>query len=137
MTSGGESRRLFEAYASRSPAQPLFQAAVGNLNRRSPTAMGTQNPIVVRCFDFWSKGLVPAVSPLLRVLTETVARQGSGVIGADRLPPECRSVTRREFDPNGGPGARRTCPVACTTTAATRRRRHAPWQCHGPASTAR
>lgn len=44
MTWGGQSRRLFEAYASPSRAQPLFQAAVGNLNRRSPTAMGTQNP---------------------------------------------------------------------------------------------
>ena len=44
MTSGGQSRRLFEAYASPSPAQPLFQAAVGNLNRRSPTTLDTPNP---------------------------------------------------------------------------------------------
>ena len=44
MTWGGQSERLFEAYASPSPAQPLFQAAFGNLNRRSPTTMDTQNP---------------------------------------------------------------------------------------------
>lgn len=37
------------------------------------------------------------VSQLRRVLTETVARQRSGVIGADKLPPECRSVTRRKL----------------------------------------
>ncbi len=35
------------------------------------------------------------VSQLRRVLTETVARQRSGIITADALPPECRSVTRR------------------------------------------
>jgi sigma-54 dependent transcriptional regulator, acetoin dehydrogenase operon transcriptional activator AcoR len=35
------------------------------------------------------------ISQLRRVLTETVARQRSGIIGADKLPPECRSVTRR------------------------------------------
>jgi transcriptional regulator of acetoin/glycerol metabolism len=35
------------------------------------------------------------VSQLRRVLTETVARQRSGIISADKLPPECRSVTRR------------------------------------------
>jgi sigma-54 dependent transcriptional regulator, acetoin dehydrogenase operon transcriptional activator AcoR len=35
------------------------------------------------------------VAQLRRVLIETVARQRSGVIGADKLPPECRSVTRR------------------------------------------
>jgi hypothetical protein len=34
MTSGGESERLFEAYAIPSPARPLFQTAFGNLNRR-------------------------------------------------------------------------------------------------------
>ena len=44
MTSGGESERLFEAYAIPSPARPLFQTAFGNLNRRSPTTMDTQNP---------------------------------------------------------------------------------------------
>jgi hypothetical protein len=44
MTSGGESERLFEAYSIPSPARPLFQTAFGNLNRRSPTAMDTQNP---------------------------------------------------------------------------------------------
>ena len=32
-----------------------------------------------------------------RVLTETVARQRSGIISADKLPPECRSVTRRKL----------------------------------------
>ncbi|WP_396929226.1 sigma-54-dependent Fis family transcriptional regulator [Mycolicibacterium sp.] len=35
------------------------------------------------------------ISQLRRVLTETVARQRSGIIKADMLPPECRSVTRR------------------------------------------
>ena len=44
MTSGEESERLFEAYSIPSPARPLFQTAFGNLNRRSPTAMDTQNP---------------------------------------------------------------------------------------------
>lgn len=46
MTSGGESRRLFEAYSIPSPARPLFRTAFGNLNRnrRSPTAMDAQNP---------------------------------------------------------------------------------------------
>ena len=67
MTWGGQSRWLFKAYASPSSARPLFQAAVGNLNRRR------------------------------RVLTETVARQRSSIIGADKLPPECRSVTRRKL----------------------------------------
>ena len=37
------------------------------------------------------------VAQLRRVLTETVARQRSGIIGADKLPPECRSVTRRKL----------------------------------------
>jgi transcriptional regulator of acetoin/glycerol metabolism len=37
------------------------------------------------------------VAQLRRVLIETVARQRSGVIGADKLPPECRSVTRRKL----------------------------------------
>lgn len=37
------------------------------------------------------------VSQLRRVLTETVARQRSGVIAADKLPPECRSVTKRKL----------------------------------------
>ena len=37
------------------------------------------------------------VSQLRRVLTETVARQRSGIISADKLPPECRSVTRRKL----------------------------------------
>ena len=44
MTSGRESERLFEAYSTPSPARPLFQTAFGNLNRRSPSAMDTQNP---------------------------------------------------------------------------------------------
>jgi transcriptional regulator of acetoin/glycerol metabolism len=39
------------------------------------------------------------VSQLRRVLTETVARQRSGIISADKLPPECRSVTRRTLTP--------------------------------------
>lgn len=37
------------------------------------------------------------VSQLRRILTETVARQRSGIISADKLPPECRSVTRRKL----------------------------------------
>ena len=37
------------------------------------------------------------VAQLRRVLVETVARQRSGVIGADKLPPECRSFTRRKL----------------------------------------
>ena len=37
------------------------------------------------------------VSQLRRVLTETVARQRSGMISADKLPPECRSITRRKL----------------------------------------
>ncbi|OBJ06457.1 sigma-54-dependent Fis family transcriptional regulator [Mycobacterium colombiense] len=39
------------------------------------------------------------VSQLRRVLTETVARQRSGIISADKLPPECRSVTRHKLTP--------------------------------------
>jgi sigma-54 dependent transcriptional regulator, acetoin dehydrogenase operon transcriptional activator AcoR len=37
------------------------------------------------------------VAQLRRVLLETVARQRSGVINADKLPPECRSATRRKL----------------------------------------
>ena len=37
------------------------------------------------------------VAQLRRVLIETVARQRSGIISADKLPPECRSVTRRKL----------------------------------------
>ncbi|MGD1238309.1 sigma-54-dependent Fis family transcriptional regulator [Mycobacterium seoulense] len=37
------------------------------------------------------------VAQLRRVLTETVARQRTGVISADKLPPECRSITRRKL----------------------------------------
>jgi transcriptional regulator of acetoin/glycerol metabolism len=37
------------------------------------------------------------VAQLRRVLLETVARQRFGLINADKLPPECRSVTRREL----------------------------------------
>lgn len=39
------------------------------------------------------------VSQLRRILTDTVARQRSGVINVDKLPPECRSVTRRKLTP--------------------------------------
>jgi sigma-54 dependent transcriptional regulator, acetoin dehydrogenase operon transcriptional activator AcoR len=35
------------------------------------------------------------VAQLRRVLAETVARQRSGVIGADKLPPGCRSLAKR------------------------------------------
>ena len=35
------------------------------------------------------------VTQLRRVLAETVTRQRSGLISADKLPPECRAVTRR------------------------------------------
>lgn len=37
------------------------------------------------------------VAQLRRVIAETVARQRSGVIGADKLPPECRSLARRKL----------------------------------------
>lgn len=37
------------------------------------------------------------IAQLRRVLTETVSRQRSGVISADKLPPECRAVTRRKL----------------------------------------
>jgi transcriptional regulator of acetoin/glycerol metabolism len=37
------------------------------------------------------------VAQLRRVLLETVARQRFGLINADKLPPECRSVTRRKL----------------------------------------
>jgi len=37
------------------------------------------------------------VSQLRRVLIQTVARQRSGLIESDKLPPECRSVTRRRL----------------------------------------
>jgi transcriptional regulator of acetoin/glycerol metabolism len=37
------------------------------------------------------------VAQLRRVLLETVARQRSGLINADKLPPECRAVTRRKL----------------------------------------
>lgn len=37
------------------------------------------------------------VAQLRRVLAETVARQRSGIISADKLPPECRSITRRKL----------------------------------------
>jgi transcriptional regulator of acetoin/glycerol metabolism len=37
------------------------------------------------------------VAQLRRVLTETVGRQRSGIITADKLPPECRSITRRKL----------------------------------------
>jgi transcriptional regulator of acetoin/glycerol metabolism len=37
------------------------------------------------------------VAQLRRVIAETVARQRSGVIGADKLPPECRSLAKRKL----------------------------------------
>ena len=37
------------------------------------------------------------VAQLRRALVATVSRQRSGVIGADKLPPECRAVTRRKL----------------------------------------
>jgi transcriptional regulator of acetoin/glycerol metabolism len=37
------------------------------------------------------------VAQLRRVLAETVARQRSGTIAADKLPPECRSLARRKL----------------------------------------
>lgn len=39
------------------------------------------------------------IAQLRHVLTETVRRQRSGVIGVDKLPAECRSVTRRKLTP--------------------------------------
>ena len=41
--------------------------------------------------------MVSDVSQLRRVLTKTVARQQSGIVSADKLPPACRSVTRRKL----------------------------------------
>ena len=41
--------------------------------------------------------MVPDVSQLRRVLIKTVAHQRSGIVSADKLPPECRSVTRRKL----------------------------------------
>jgi sigma-54 dependent transcriptional regulator, acetoin dehydrogenase operon transcriptional activator AcoR len=76
------------------------------------------------------------VSQLRRVLTETVARQRSGIITADELPPECRSITRRKLTPMEASSATRLS-VACKTMAAASKRRLAPWECHGPPSTAR
>jgi hypothetical protein len=88
----------FEAYASPSPAQPLFQAAVGNLNRRSPTTMGTQNPDCGSLLLISGQKTSSQTSRSCGVLlTETVARHRSSIIGADKLPLECRSVTRRKF----------------------------------------
>jgi transcriptional regulator of acetoin/glycerol metabolism len=37
------------------------------------------------------------VAQLRRVIAETIARQRSGVIGADKLPPECRSLAKRKL----------------------------------------
>jgi transcriptional regulator of acetoin/glycerol metabolism len=37
------------------------------------------------------------IAQLRQVLTETLSRQRSGVIGIDKLPSECRSVTRRKL----------------------------------------
>jgi transcriptional regulator of acetoin/glycerol metabolism len=37
------------------------------------------------------------VRQLRKVLAETVARQRSGLIGVDKLPPECRSLARRKL----------------------------------------
>lgn len=37
------------------------------------------------------------VAQLRRVLAETVTRQRTGVIGVDKLPAECRSLTRRRL----------------------------------------
>jgi sigma-54 dependent transcriptional regulator, acetoin dehydrogenase operon transcriptional activator AcoR len=37
------------------------------------------------------------VAQLRQVVAETVARQRSGVIGADKLPPGCRSLTKRKL----------------------------------------
>ena len=37
------------------------------------------------------------VAQVRRVIAETVARQRSGVISADKLPPECRSLAKRKL----------------------------------------
>jgi transcriptional regulator of acetoin/glycerol metabolism len=37
------------------------------------------------------------IAQLRQVLTDTLSRQRSGVIGIDKLPSECRSVTRRKL----------------------------------------
>jgi non-heme chloroperoxidase len=44
MRSGEEPERLFEATSIPSPAWSVFQAASGNSNRRSPTALDTLDP---------------------------------------------------------------------------------------------
>jgi len=91
------------AAAFRGIRESLAGAAVVSSRRRqleSPVTHHYGHPESRLCsaaFDFRSKGLVPDVSPLRRVLTKTVARQGSSIIGADRLPPECCSVTRRKL----------------------------------------
>jgi hypothetical protein len=100
----------FEAYASPSPAQPLFQAAVGNLNRRSPTTMGTQNS---------------DCGPLLLISGQKTSSQTyRAAVRFDRncCPPKIEHYRRRQIatgvplghsaqvDPNVGPGARRDCP---------------------------
>ena len=99
MTSGGESERLFEAVLD-----PLAgTAAVSDRLRQleSPVTHRDGHPESrsrSAAFDLLSKDhMVPDVSQLRRVLTETVARQRSGIISADKLPPECRSVTRRKL----------------------------------------
>ena len=121
MTSGGESERLFEAYWIPSPARPLFQTAFGNLNRRSPIAMDTQNPdrgpqrlISCQKTTWWPPDRIDVGGP--RCLA---AAAGSD---RNRCPPTIGHYQRRQVatgvplrhpaqaDPNGSPGARRDCP---------------------------
>jgi DNA-binding NtrC family response regulator len=97
MTSGGESEWVFRAIL-----HPLADtAAVSDRLRQleSPVTHRDGHPESrsrSAAFDLPSKDhMVPDVSQLRRVLTETVTRQRSGIINADKLPPECRSVTRR------------------------------------------
>jgi sigma-54 dependent transcriptional regulator, acetoin dehydrogenase operon transcriptional activator AcoR len=61
-------------------------------------ASGAQVRLAPEAMRQWSRLPWPGnVAQLRRVLLETVARQRSGVINADKLPPECRSVTRRKL----------------------------------------
>jgi hypothetical protein len=77
----------FEAYGSPLPAQPLFSSRRRQLE--SPVTHHYGHPesrLWSAAFDFRSKDLAPDVSPLWRVLTETVASQRSSIIGADKSP---------------------------------------------------
>jgi hypothetical protein len=91
------------AAAFRRIREPIAGAALVSSRRRQLESPVThhyghrESRLLSAAFDFRSKDLVPDISPPRRVLTETVARQRSSIIGADKLPPECHSVTRRKL----------------------------------------